>query len=719
MNTPNFDYLIEHVKKKPPTVYAKCSVMRVDKKGVKKEQRAMINLSTGDVFKNRGLTHDENPNFHVVRSYGSTNRRTNEIIFYAYQNANIVDENIVLTTWVFGDYVNYPDTTKLPVTWYGAGIIKEEDEIETATEDAWCKINLAEPQIAAALVITREKQIYSWSDTGRYGFKSKNYRGDANTYLAPSLLSAVYNATASKRIPGLIQSFKDMFHIGYLGANKYATFDSFKDVSAFLKAPSLKKNNTANQHLVDELVSIPLCDHEDNDCTEQTICYADRVNEEWAVLRWYYHIGESQYVETSRMYVNKTKAIHCKSDLLGSWFVSTVKLKATTFNADKIVIESNNTFAGTKLEYFVDVAPKLSNQSAALYMLTMYPEFEKLCKSGFLWLCNDYLSSVYQQSWKNYLEERVSHVDWNAKSINKMIGVNHYQIKRIAQYVELMCQDNHTWQTYYIKTIIHTLKNIFDTPSLNSIDDATFDYVLCSMTIGERYMGVYVSALTLTFHLYRKDAIYFLKDFNSILKENGEFVSIENEWGFYTRMSVETLYQDTLRMISLGSYQNEIRPRFSSVEELIGHHQIMIDLTNADKAKNEAKIHAQYNNGFQTNMERWKKWEWSDDTYCVIAPSAPIDVAVEGIALRHCVKSYIPSIAAGYTNVMFIRRKGNEKEPFFTVEVDKSNKIRQVHGMCNCNVSSIDGLSDFIKKWSKSKKLKYNENGANQVRAVG
>ena len=119
-------------------------------------------------------------------------------------------------------------------------------------------------------------------------------------------------------------------------------------------------------------------------------------------------------------------------------------------------------------------------------------------------------------------------------------------------------------------------------------------------------------------------------------------------------------------------------------------------------------------------MERWQKWEWNEDeTFCVIAPKAPVDVAVEGITLRHCVKSYIPLVSQGGTNVMFIRRKGKEEEPFFTVEVDNTNHIRQVHGMCNCNANTVDGLIEFVTKWSKLKKLKYSESHANGIRAAG
>ena len=219
--------------------------------------------------------------------------------------------------------------------------------------------------------------------------------------------------------------------------------------------------------------------------------------------------------------------------------------------------------------------------------------------------------------------------------------------------------------------------------------------------------------------MYHNDAMYFIRDLNAIRECETWFETV-SQYGYQSRMNVDRLYFDTMSMINSGQYMDVIRPRFSSAEELFGHHQIMIDLINADAMKHAARVNAQYAEGFQKNSTRWKKWEWDeDDVFCVIAPSAPVDVAVEGITLRHCVKSYIPSISEGQTNIMFIRRKGQESEPFFTVEIDISGNIRQVHGMCNCNASSVDGLSEFIKKWTKAKKLKYNEYHANGIRAVG
>ena len=145
----------------------------------------------------------------------------------------------------------------------------------------------------------------------------------------------------------------------------------------------------------------------------------------------------------------------------------------------------------------------------------------------------------------------------------------------------------------------------------------------------------------------------------------------------------------------------------------------MVDLINADEAAHTYRTTREYIEGFQKNKPKWIAFEYDDDKeFCVIAPKDPVDIAEEGMNLHHCVKSFIPAVSKGETNVVFIRRKGFEEVPFFTVEVDNNKTIRQAHGNCNCNASTVTGLTEFITKWAKEKKLKYSSDFANGIRAA-
>ena len=117
-----------------------------------------------------------------------------------------------------------------------------------------------------------------------------------------------------------------------------------------------------------------------------------------------------------------------------------------------------------------------------------------------------------------------------------------------------------------------------------------------------------------------------------------------------------------------------------------------------------------YAEKFEARKQTWAKWEYDkNDKWVVIAPTCPLDLAQEGIELHHCVRSFIPDVAEGKTNIVFIREKGKEETPFFTIEILNDGKVRQIHGMCNCNASSEPGLEDFIKEWGKAVKANLKE----------
>ena len=104
----------------------------------------------------------------------------------------------------------------------------------------------------------------------------------------------------------------------------------------------------------------------------------------------------------------------------------------------------------------------------------------------------------------------------------------------------------------------------------------------------------------------------------------------------------------------------------------------------------------------------WRKWTFDDknEDYVVILPEKPQDLAVEGITLHHCVKSYIGKVSNGTTNIVFIRKREEIDEPFFTVEISNEGGVEQIHGFGNRNLGTEPELVPFVNKWIKAKKLK-------------
>lgn len=98
-----------------------------------------------------------------------------------------------------------------------------------------------------------------------------------------------------------------------------------------------------------------------------------------------------------------------------------------------------------------------------------------------------------------------------------------------------------------------------------------------------------------------------------------------------------------------------------------------------------------------------KHFEYSDSKYSVVVPSNLMDLVNEGAKLHHCVGSYVDSVGEGREYIMFLRHTNDLETPFYTINVTTRNKIRQVHGLRNCNVTPE--IKDFIEKWAKINKL--------------
>lgn len=87
----------------------------------------------------------------------------------------------------------------------------------------------------------------------------------------------------------------------------------------------------------------------------------------------------------------------------------------------------------------------------------------------------------------------------------------------------------------------------------------------------------------------------------------------------------------------------------------------------------------------------------------IVVPETSKAIADEGIALHHCVGTYIDRVCQGSTNILFVRMLGETDKPFYTMEVSKNGTIVQCRGKNNCAMT--DGVKAFIGEFAKAKSL--------------
>lgn len=129
-------------------------------------------------------------------------------------------------------------------------------------------------------------------------------------------------------------------------------------------------------------------------------------------------------------------------------------------------------------------------------------------------------------------------------------------------------------------------------------------------------------------------------------------------------------------------------------------HTDIIDFYNKERDKIREAQQAEKQAEYTKNVyEKAKKFELNDNNYCVVACKNLIDLVKEGRALHHCVGSYIDSVSSGKEYILFLRKKEEIDTPFYTIDVTPNGKVRQIHGLCNCNITK--NIKPFIELWAK------------------
>jgi hypothetical protein len=276
-----------------------------------------------------------------------------------------------------------------------------------------------------------------------------------------------------------------------------------------------------------------------------------------------------------------------------------------------------------------------------------------------------------------------------------MLGLNKYQLDKLNKLKE---SDNLSYPIM--------LKEILDSNDLNDIDNKTFDTVLDFLQeIKSKtwYNQLYArEALETTTKVYSREVMI------NMIPTIKKFVDVEktceimySNYSYTSTVLATRLYVDYIRTVNLLGASSTMRPHFKTFDDIKRMHDDAAMAYNVQKDKIE-------NKKFCSHIPKWKEWEWNsdDENFVVVCPLLPKDLATEGIELHHCVKSYIQRVAEGTTNIMFIRKRDEKNVPFFTVEITNDGSIQQVHGFANRNASTEPGLTEFVKKWAKERKLK-------------
>lgn len=167
----------------------------------------------------------------------------------------------------------------------------------------------------------------------------------------------------------------------------------------------------------------------------------------------------------------------------------------------------------------------------------------------------------------------------------------------------------------------------------------------------------------------------------------------------FKRYVDDFLYRDYLRM--RDELPKELRKGFCLLPKDVKstHDKIILVYNRNLERINQEKLRMKQEDYERNVYSLASKFEYSNDDFSIIACKFLAELITEGNVLHHCVGSYTSSVSKGNEYILFLRRNNDIDKPFFTIDITPDGNVRQIHGLCNCNMSNE--IIPFVNEWAK------------------
>lgn len=472
----------------------------------------------------------------------------------------------------------------------------------------------------------------------------------------------------------------------------------------------------------------------------ESFCIAQKAAGNIAVLRYFLHYIDQEkflhiqeikktdirFLETGRTYITDGETWNCR--LFGEKFLY-VKKSSKKHNYRSFLLPWNTEdLKGTKLQYFNRISDKSaewtknikSDDDAYYNCKTMSEDFHAMLEmplmesflgshlDGFIRYTSN---SNYSESPKQMLEKVFGKINTKHKQLFKAIGIPAANVRWVnetilKEYKNLDKNDNgaceNEWKKRYLitqgATCIAKIKEIFSScPGyLENMNLEQFKEIAMLTIRNVKEEDVKT--------LSKMVALWGPKNISGYFDVYTNIVYLKDDsqnQGYY-RNPIR-LYRDYIDMAydMMGGDIRIQQWKFKDVDELKDVHDETSEILNSiETIKREEEYKAKQ----EKLSKKWEKLLYEEDNLQIIAPTCATDIANEGIALHHCVKTYIEAVYNGRTTILFIRDKKDLDTPFYTLEI-RDGRIRQCHGFCNSNPT--DEIREFLKRFCDEKGIVY------------
>lgn len=383
-----------------------------------------------------------------------------------------------------------------------------------------------------------------------------------------------------------------------------------------------------------------------------------------------------------------------------------------------------------------DVMTKVKSAISKIICTLRYPFIERFYKAGYKYIANYLMSATAKSDLKALFDGRKYSKSAN---IYELSGMNKHQLKLVDDIFNKRQNPEYTTSLTYSPSVtpwqvIDTVRFVSGVENLSSLTDKDSDFYFSMAIRINRVHSDYHDFLYFigtdnnVYHCYRNRSraskilwCYMNKDKNIISTTPEQTERDKKNLLKLMRLQERTdkkganedvfrIFSDALNLFKQISNTN--RPDIDlyackDVNELHRYHNMLIEINIADKETRDKEEQERLNKlAAKLYDQRKEKFEYADDNFSIIVPEEMNKITKEGVYLHHCVGGYVNRVAEGRTNILFLRKNDDIEIPFFTIEVNNSNEIIQIHGLYNRWLGNEPDAVKFVINWIHEKGIK-------------
>lgn len=431
------------------------------------------------------------------------------------------------------------------------------------------------------------------------------------------------------------------------------------------------------------------------------------INEDLAVFRLFYFTNSDYHKELNgkenlRIFVNRKGKVTILENNR-KWLVkSTSSIYEYSYKEPCLHLNVNELKEFPALKYIADIMCASDNDIKAVNkMITLlrHPIVEMINKAGYPKLAKIMCkNSQIKANIKRYFGVDIKK---ETGSLTKLLGVNKYMLKKL----EINCEQH--YGSYYINHSPVGLMREFFEEKLQGLTESDINmYYPCFQEMQSKHGS-------LRYYLDpNDDQRYWYYYDNSRKTFSNDDVELKKIIVKLCKLGTTAVnaYMDAVQTYKRLTVKPEIDfSNFRKTEDITRLHDNLVGLLNAEQAMKQEERNRAVQEVFEKKQEkRIEKFEdtESDDMFEIIVPKSLTEITTEGQALSHCVGGYLERHGRGDTNIVFLRNKLYPSTPFYTIEVDNSGYVVQIHGKYNKWLGNNPEAIGFVSKWIKDRELR-------------